>query len=399
MSRIPFASLTLLPALALMGCDEAANADLQSQIDTLTAQNATLQATVDGLVTDLEAAQADIEALSGGEGFSGLDARVTDLEEAGATTATTLGAVQTELDATSATVGDHVEDIAANAAAISTNAAAILVNADDITENGTLAAANATSLGTLQAQADANTTDIASNTAAIASNTAAIVANADDIDANGASIATNGAAITSNASDLDDLTDTVDSLSASVDEIETDVDDNAADIAGQATDIAANTTDITALQDDVSLLETYAEVQSTTFTSSDNRETGYVNDRTLTFSKVENDTQLWIQYTDNWRQYRNGAACQWEIYIDDARCTSPGALQYNLYTATTSGTPNHHTFGSVEGYCSTTTKGAIRAGSHTIKVYVREAPGYSTRDCYTGWNGMRGNLTVREIPK
>ncbi|MDH5547561.1 MAG: hypothetical protein OEZ43_18420 [Gammaproteobacteria bacterium] len=128
---------------------------------------------------------------------------------------------------------------------------------------------------------------------------------------------------------------------------------------------------------------------------SDGLDSGQIPGRLLTFKKqFDKDTSVVrIGYSDSFRVYGHGKACQWELRVNGVSC--PGApLHYALHVSNSAGDiSNHHRQGSVFGYCE-----GLDAGVHEIQVWVGQAPGYSGSDCATGWN-TTWTLEAEEVLK
>eukprot|EP00163_Fabomonas_tropica_P030046 TRINITY_DN665_c0_g1_i1.p2 TRINITY_DN665_c0_g1~~TRINITY_DN665_c0_g1_i1.p2 ORF type:complete len:264 (-),score=76.37 TRINITY_DN665_c0_g1_i1:353-1144(-) len=116
---------------------------------------------------------------------------------------------------------------------------------------------------------------------------------------------------------------------------------------------------------------------------------GHLNGRTLRFRKVHQSSGLRIVWTDNFRVYVSGTACQWQIYINNNLCSYGRFAKYDG-----SGTyyVNKHGFATF-----TTTCWGVPAGTATINTRVYPAPGYHNYGrCWTGWHTMT-NMEVEEV--
>jgi hypothetical protein len=125
----------------------------------------------------------------------------------------------------------------------------------------------------------------------------------------------------------------------------------------------------------------------------DGTDNGYVSGRTLNFTKTQAATGIRISYVDNLRTYFSGlggVACQWELRIDGASCTSPGALSFHHHVGYDNN--NFHTASSLFGTCF-----GVGVGAHTIRVHVSPMSGYPTADCYTGWNDQYWAIEAEEV--
>ena len=115
----------------------------------------------------------------------------------------------------------------------------------------------------------------------------------------------------------------------------------------------------------------------------DQRDVGYVNGRTLNFTKLKGSEESLIRfgYTDILRVRGADSGCRWEIHIDDQPC-SGGRLVYDYYST---GMADPHRSRNVIGYCE-----GISIGQHAVRIYVDRSPHPPMRgenDCLTGWYG------------
>jgi len=120
----------------------------------------------------------------------------------------------------------------------------------------------------------------------------------------------------------------------------------------------------------------------------DGTDVGQIKSRVLRFTKTETHTKIRISYTDCLRTRGNGNACRWEIRVDGSSCPNQ-ALIYDDYAYIYSDT---HTSRTVVGYCS-----GVAAGSHTIGIWVGNAPRYTGSDCNTGWDKSTWVIEAEEV--
>jgi hypothetical protein len=122
---------------------------------------------------------------------------------------------------------------------------------------------------------------------------------------------------------------------------------------------------------------------------------GAIASRVLQHTKSQDATGLRITWHDNLRCMRDGASCEWEIKVDGASCTNPGALSYDVFNAGGSAL-NIPQPRSMVGTCF-----GIAEGPHTIQVYVRaptaQAGGGAAGEPFTGWNAAYWSLEVEEV--
>lgn len=382
-------ALLALSTAALIACD-----------DPDTEVNAT---SIAGLEQRLAAAEQSLASLSEGT--------VTPEDLAAAT-----AELQTDIDANATAAADAAAAAATNATSLAETADALTAATGDIAANQLAIAANGTALAALDTELDGLSGEVTANAAAIAVNVAdidtnlgLIDANADDISSNAAAIAVNEStldthttAIDANATDIATNADDLGALTDLLDEVETDVADNALAISVNTTAIDSNASDILDNLELIDDLDVYTTVHAATFVTNDNRDTGYVTGRSLTFTKSDPDSRLLIQYFDNLRTNASYGSCRWEVRIDGNNCTAPGGLYGDVHVYDSAGRQNDHKPHAISGLCTGTSAGSIGAGSHTISVYVSATPSGSTfngSDCYTGWLSQRGLLTVQELPK
>ena len=136
-----------------------------------------------------------------------------------------------------------------------------------------------------------------------------------------------------------------------------------------------------------------ATVHYNTFSSSDGRDSGTINDRTLTFTKQSDDSVILVTWYDNFRTNGSAKACRWEIYLNGQQCSSPARINGDFYVSS----QNMHRFGVITGLCDTAGSDPLNTGSVAITAQVGNSPGYSGSDCYTGWNGQQSILMAQEL--
>lgn len=114
---------------------------------------------------------------------------------------------------------------------------------------------------------------------------------------------------------------------------------------------------------------------------------GQITDRVLNFNKLKADTDMRINYSDNFRVIWASKACTWEIKIDWNSCGTP--LKYTIY----SNNYNIHRPHSFLWYCTW-----LSAWSHQIQIYVSSnISWFSWGDCYTWWDESTWTLETEEV--
>ena len=125
------------------------------------------------------------------------------------------------------------------------------------------------------------------------------------------------------------------------------------------------------------------------FGNSDGRDSGYVNERYVEFTKTQDDTYIRVFYHDNFRVHGHGSWARWNIMICDengngcAQCKNPGQLQYWRYS-THQGNWwfNDHWSGSVAGLCKQSDNREIKKGKYQLRVMIDN----NRYDIFTGHN-------------
>lgn len=120
----------------------------------------------------------------------------------------------------------------------------------------------------------------------------------------------------------------------------------------------------------------------------DEKNTGRIESRKLTFIKLSDNTVIRFGYTDNLRVRGGGDACRWEILINGLSCPS-GELVYDYHA---SGNDDAYRNRHVVGYCNN-----IPSGEHTVIVEVGPVQEGRQGDCRTGWRNSRWVLEAAEL--
>lgn len=138
------------------------------------------------------------------------------------------------------------------------------------------------------------------------------------------------------------------------------------------------------------------------WTNDDSRNGGYVNNREITFTKMQDDTYIRVMYYDNMRVHGHTSHAMWETYVCDAngggcsRCQDPGRMmhwrwsghQHNWWV-------NNHSGGTMYGICKKTDNRALVKGTYKLRVYLHE----NRYDIHTGHSGQQGSYMVDEVLK
>ena len=88
------------------------------------------------------------------------------------------------------------------------------------------------------------------------------------------------------------------------------------------------------------------------------------------------------------RVRNNQKFCKWQVRFNNQECQTPLPITATDYALN----GNDHRFGTVIGACTHTAAGQLKAGTHTVRIYVTGNGG----DCYTGWQ-TSALLTVEEV--
>jgi len=137
------------------------------------------------------------------------------------------------------------------------------------------------------------------------------------------------------------------------------------------------------------------------WTNGDGREGGYVNERDIDVTKLQDETLFRIFYQDNMRAHGHGTHGSWNVYICDENgngcdeCRDPGRLRYwrqshhqhNWWV-------NDYSGGGLTGLCKRSGNRDIRKGKYKLRIHLSQA----YYDLYTGHN-QHGNFMVDEVVK
>ncbi len=126
----------------------------------------------------------------------------------------------------------------------------------------------------------------------------------------------------------------------------------------------------------------------------DGTDEGQIKTRALKFEKRYDDTAIRIFYCDNLRIHGNNVAARWEIRVN-GKAPPGGAIYQDKYTiniAKDQGDSNKHEPATIIGYAT-----GIKAGNHTIGIWVGPVPGQKSANAYTGWNNSRWTIEAQEV--
>jgi hypothetical protein len=143
------------------------------------------------------------------------------------------------------------------------------------------------------------------------------------------------------------------------------------------------------------------QVAQRNFNNEDGRETGYVTNREVTFTKKFDDTYMRIFYMDNFRVHGHTSSGQWNVMICDVNgngcdhCKTPGRIMHWRYS-------NHqHNWwmfdrwgAGVTGLCKASGNRDLRKGKYKLKVMLQN----NQHDVSTGHN-QHNSFMVDEVWK
>jgi len=133
----------------------------------------------------------------------------------------------------------------------------------------------------------------------------------------------------------------------------------------------------------------------------EDKDVGYIDERTLPFVKKEDNSKIKVTYTDTIRVHTNDGACGYQLHIlDKWGQMVKDKKEFFLYTYVTDGTKqNHHRVSTLIGAFEN-----LEAGEYQAKVYVTneftdlDGDYRSGADCFTGY-GTHFLLQAEEIQK
>jgi hypothetical protein len=137
------------------------------------------------------------------------------------------------------------------------------------------------------------------------------------------------------------------------------------------------------------------------WTDNDSRDSGDVNNRAITVTKLQDETFLRVFYQDNMRVHGHGAHGSWNIFVCDEsgngcdECREPGQLRYWRYSAHQSNWwMNDYMGGGITGLCKKTGNRDLRKGKYQLKINIQQ----NRYDLHTGHNS-EGSFIVDEVVK
>jgi len=137
------------------------------------------------------------------------------------------------------------------------------------------------------------------------------------------------------------------------------------------------------------------------FTNDDGRDSGYLNNREVTFTKTESNTYMRVWYHDNMRVHGHQAYGRWNVMVCDQNgngcdhCNNPGRLQYWKYSHHQHNWwMNDHHNGGMTGLCKSAGNRNMGKGTFKFRVMID----HNRYDMYTGHN-THSMLMVDEVFK
>jgi predicted nucleic acid-binding Zn-ribbon protein len=382
-------------------------------------QDAELQAQVDALSAELEATQARVETLESASlpgSIAALDTRVKALEDAGFLDAAALEelGLRDDLDALALANQEVEAGLAAVEGRVDAAEATLATHTSDLTKQQTAITAlegtqrtHATTLSDHGSRVGALETTSALYGTSLSTHTGQISALTKDLDAAELEIGSLKTRATKTESDAAALTTRTSKLETDATALTTRVKTAEDDLVDLDDRLGTSETDIAALEsrmddeEDLSLeLLAYADWHFFQGSGRSDADSGVLSTHKLTFTKALADSQILVTWYDNFRVYNPsaGRTCQWEVLIDGNSCKTPGKILADEHVGYDNNNTHHPA--TVTSVCSETTAGAIGAGSHTLTVRINGAvSGHSAGDCWTGWYDQHIMLAAREIPK
>jgi len=137
------------------------------------------------------------------------------------------------------------------------------------------------------------------------------------------------------------------------------------------------------------------------FNNDDGRDSGYLSNREVTFTKTESNTYMRVWYHDNMRVHGHQAYGRWNIMVCDQNgngcdhCNNPGRLQYWKYSHHQHNWwMNDHHNGGMTGLCKSAGNRNMGKGTFKFRVMID----HNRYDMYTGHN-THSMLMVDEVFK
>ena len=147
--------------------------------------------------------------------------------------------------------------------------------------------------------------------------------------------------------------------------------------------------------------KTMPRVAHKMFNNADGRDSGYVNERAVTFTKKLDETYVRIFYMDNFRVHGHSAHARWSVMICDANgngcahCSDPGRIMnWRVASHWHNWWMNDHWGEGVTGLCKKSDNRDMKKGSYQLRVYIHD----NYYDIYTGHN-QHNSFMVDEVFK
>ena len=122
----------------------------------------------------------------------------------------------------------------------------------------------------------------------------------------------------------------------------------------------------------------------------DDRDSGPLLSRLLTFVKTRDETAIRVGYVDN-LAVLNASSCRYEIRFNEVSCMNPGGLYFDIRGG--GANPelvfrSNAQFGTCFG---------LSSGTYSIQVFVGTTPLYPSADCYTNVEHQYWSLEAEEV--
>jgi hypothetical protein len=147
--------------------------------------------------------------------------------------------------------------------------------------------------------------------------------------------------------------------------------------------------------------KTMPRVAHRMFNNEDGRDSGYVDNRAVSFKKVLDETYVRIFYMDNFRVHGHSTHARWSVMICDsngngcAQCNDPGQIMnWRVSSHWHNWWMNDHWGEGVSGLCKKSDNRDMRKGDYQLRVYIHD----NYYDIYTGAN-QHSSFMVDEVYK
>ncbi|MFT6819419.1 MAG: chromosome segregation ATPase [Myxococcota bacterium] len=398
-------SASLLDAAAAVSTNAQALASIDARVSTTEAVAGQVQTEVTRIDTALLTLASELSDLDDGfarinEGLEGLAGRVDAVE-------TTLGETAEQFAALAETdvslqrdIDELSEQTARVASSVSQNDERIATNADGLNRADSARGELQAVVGELSAQTQELTVFARSNRDGITRNSAGLEQAAEARAGLAESVSANSENISRLERDVAENQEVTQSSRADIEANASRIERNVRSIAVAGENVAAleqRLNDSAGELDDVlarlDLVEVYTTTKWVTANTTTGTDSGVIGPMQMAFTKQLTDSILYVEYDDNLRTTGGNKACRWEVYFNGQPCSSPGRVAGDFYQAQ----GNAHEQNAVNGYCRGNSGGSFGARDVAISVRVSNSPGYSSSDCYTGWQSDQlGVLRVTE---